>query len=117
MDKNNSDLRSNVSDESEDYSAYLLRERKEEAKHYLKPYHKRFLLCLMILAAGIAVAVAANVGLGMLLAFPPAVYMRAIYATAYSPGQMGISRGQTFRVLFFGVPLAACYFAVAAAFL
>jgi hypothetical protein len=95
--------------ESEDYRAYLLREQRESEQHYLKPYRTRLLLCWAALAASVVVAALGNLGYGMLLGLPPVVYLRTVYATAYSPDQMGISRGQALRMVFIEVPLALWY--------
>ena len=103
-------------DESDSYEAYLFKEREEAAQHYLKPFRKKFQVCWILLALALVTSFV-NLGLGMLLALPPVIYLRAVYATAYSPNQMGISRGQSFSMLFIEVPLAILYFSVALGFL
>ena len=113
MNKKKSDPWANGGiDESDDYRALLLREREEDAQHYLRRYRKKFQVCWIVLGVALLTS-AVNVGFGMLLSMPPAIYLRSVYATAYSPGQMGISRGQSLSMLFFEAPLALLYFSLA----
>ena len=93
-------------DQEESYDAYLARERHESAQHYLKPYRKKFWVCWGLLAAAGLLILNRNFGLALLCGLPPMIYMWSIYSVAYSPGQMGMSRGQSFRMVFIGVPLA-----------
>jgi len=99
-------------DEPDDYRAFLLREREESAQHYLKRYRKKFQVCWIVLGVALLTS-AVNLGFGMLLSLPPVIYLRAVYATAYSPSQMGISRGQSVSMLFIEAPLAILYFSLA----
>ena len=113
MNKKRSDPWANGGiDESDDYRALLLREREEDAQHYLKRYRKKFWVCWGLLAAAALLAFKGNVGLALLYGLPPLVYMSGIYSVAYSPGQMGMSRGQSFRMVFIGIPLGICLLSV-----
>ena len=104
-------------DQEESYDAYLARERKESAQHYLKPYRRKFWVCWGLLAAAGLLASKGNFGLALLYGLPPLVFMWSIYSVAYSPGQMGMSRGQSFQMVFIGVPLAICLLSVLVALL
>jgi hypothetical protein len=96
----------------EDYAAQLKRERKEDARHYLKPHRTQILICWGAVAWAVIIAVGLNIGAGMLLALPPVIYLTSIYKLAYSPGHR-VSRGMAFRVVFLGIPLALFYVAIA----
>lgn len=82
-------------------------------QHYLKPYRKRILVCWGLLALAAILAVKGNFGLATLYGLPPIIYLRNVYSVAYSPGQMGMSRSQSFEMVFIGIPLAFCLLAVA----
>ena len=99
-------------DQEESYDAYLARDRKESAQHYLKPYRKKFWVCWGLIAAAGLLILNGNFGLALLYGLPPMIYMWSIYSVAYSPGQMGMSRGQSFRMVFIGIPLVICLLSV-----
>lgn len=99
--------------ELEDYGAQLRRERREDAQHYLKSYRDQIRVCWGALALAAICVFIVSVGIGMLLALPPLIYLWSLYSTAYSPGHMGLSRGQTFRVVFLGIPLVLFYILIA----
>ena len=52
-------------DQEESYDAYLVRERKESAHHYLKPFRRKFWVCWGLLAAAGVVASKGNFGLAL----------------------------------------------------
>ena len=113
MQQRNSGSRSSGDKGStEDYAAQLKRERKEDARHYLKPHRTQILACWGALAWAVIIAVGLNIGAGMLLALPPVIYLTSIYNLAYSPGH-SFSRGMAFRVVFLGIPLALFYVVIA----
>ncbi len=72
-------------DQEESYDAYLARERKESAQHYLKPYRKKFWVCWGLLAAAGLLILNGNFGLALLYGLPPMIYMWSIYSVAYFP--------------------------------
>ena len=99
--------------ECKEYSAQLQRERREDARHYLKPYRTQILVCWGALAYGVIIAAGLNTGVGMLLALPPMIYLTSIYNKAYSQGHLGLSRGQAARVVFLGIPLVIFFVIIA----